>query len=195
MSISSIAKKILPEIIIRNLRIVRAKFNRARIESNKWLRVNCKDINGKILSIGSSDDSDGQGDFYRNYFPTADSYTTSDIYECKCDLILDVRSMPEIDTESYDGIYCSGVLEHVDDYQSAILEITRILKTDGTLLLGLPFRQETHMAPQDFWRFTEYGIRYLLKDSYEILELASIDPKRGMDFPATYWVKAVKKSK
>jgi len=30
----------------------------------------------------------------------------------------------------------------------------------------LAFRQAIHMAHQDFWRFTEYGIKYLLKDSH-----------------------------
>ena len=70
-------------------------------------------------------------------------------------------------------------------------EITRILKPGGTLLLGLPFRQAIHMAPQDFWRFTEYGIRFLLKDAYEILELTSIDNEVEY-FPGTYWTKGRK---
>ncbi|MBN1865297.1 MAG: class I SAM-dependent methyltransferase [Victivallales bacterium] len=155
--------------------------------------MNCKHICGEVLSIGSSDDSDGQGDYYRNYFTSASSYTTSDVYkECKSDLILDVRSMPEIKDESYDCIFCSGVLEHVDDYQSAFFEITRILKSHGILLIGFPFRQAIHMSPDDFWRFTEYGIKYLLKDSYDIIEITAIDSKRKMEFPATYWVKARK---
>ena len=33
----------------------------------------------------------------------------------------------------------------------------------GTFLVGVPFAQPIHRAPQDFWRFTEYGIRYLLR--------------------------------
>jgi len=50
------------------------------------------------------------------------------------------------------------------------------------------------MRPNDYWRFTEYGIKYLLEKSYENIDIAPIDIKKGMDFPATYWVKA-KKSK
>ena len=196
MSIRSIVKKVLPEEIIKHLRVILPGSSRARRESNKWLRDNCRDIQGRVLSIGSGSDMDKEGGHYRDYFPTATSYTTSEVSEeFKCDLILDVRSMPEIEDESYDCIFCSGVLEHVDDFQAGFDELTRILKTDGILLLGLPFRYPIHMGKQDFWRFTVYGIEYLLKHSYEIIEMVPIDPKRGMEFPATYWVKATKKRK
>jgi ubiquinone/menaquinone biosynthesis C-methylase UbiE len=146
------------------------------------------------LSIGSGYDADTEGDYYRNYFPMATSYTTSEISEeFRCDLILDVRSMPEIKDGSYDCVFCSGVLEHVDDYQAGLSEFTRILKAGGILLLGAPFRQPIHFGPQDFWRFTEHGIKYLLKDSYEIIDISSIDKRRGAEFPTAYWIKAMKK--
>jgi ubiquinone/menaquinone biosynthesis C-methylase UbiE len=148
------------------------------------------------LSIGSGNDFDEEGDYYRNYFPMASSYTTSEVSEeFNCDLVLDVRSMPEIEDESYDCIFCSGVLEHTDDFQAGFDEMTRILKTSGILLLGLPFRYPIHMGEQDFWRFTVYGIKHLLKHSYEIIDMVPIDAKRGMEFPATYWVKAKKTGK
>ena len=194
MSIGSIKKSILPEIVVKWLRKRPSNPSRARKESNKWLHRNCRDIKGRVLSIGSGGDDDNEGNYYRNYFPMASSYTTSEVSgELKCDLTLDVRAMPEIEDGSYDCIYCSGVLEHVDDYQAGFNELTRILKAGGVLLLGLPFRQAIHMSPHDFWRFTEYGINHLLKNSYEIMDISAIDAKGGMEFPASYWVKATKK--
>lgn len=188
MSIETALKMIFPKFSIHS------KPSRARIESNQWLQVQCRNIEGKVLSIGSGNDSDSQGNYYRNYFKKATSYTTSEVSgDFLCDLTLDVRSMPEIESEYYDCIYCSGVLEHVDNYQTAFNEITRILKTNGILLLGLPFHQHIHMKPNDFWRFTEYGVKYLLKDSFTIIDIIAIDRKKGKDFPAAYWVKAVKK--
>ncbi len=100
--------------------------------------------------------------------------------------------MPQIDNASFDCVFCSGVLEHVDDYPSGLNEITRILKPKGILLLGLPFRQPLHGSPNDYWRFTEHGIRHLLRNRYEILDLASIDLSVP-EFPAAYWVKAMKR--
>ena len=167
--------------------------SRARQDANVWLRLHCRDVAGKILSIGSGDDSDHEGGYYRKYFPNATSYTTSEVSaEFKCDLVIDVRSMPEIADGTYDGIYCSGVLEHTDEFQAAMRELTRILKTGGTLLLGLPFRQALHMEPYDFWRFTEFGIQHLLKQDYAITIITGIDPDRKAGFPAAYWVKAIK---
>lgn len=165
----------------------------ARRESNAWLRRQCNDICGRVLSIGSGDDSDGEGGTYRNYFTIASSYTTSEVGpDFGCNLTLDIRSMPELSDGSFDCIYCSGVLEHVDDFQAGFDEITRTLHDGGVLLLGLPFRQAIHMSPNDFWRFTEYGIRHLMRHAYEIQHITPIDPLEGIEFPAAYWVRAIK---
>lgn len=40
--------------------------------------------------------------------------------------------------ETFDVVYSSHVLEHVDDEQKALLEMKRILKTDGILIIGMP---------------------------------------------------------
>jgi SAM-dependent methyltransferase len=167
--------------------------SKARRESNRWLREHTADTTGAVLSIGSGPDYDKEGGYYRDYFKNCSSYTTSEVSaDFGCDLVLDVRSMPQVRDGSYDCIFCSGVLEHVDDYRSGLSEITRVLKPGGILLLGLPFRQAIHLPPHDYWRFTEYGLRYLLEKDYEILELAAID-NRVRHFPASYWIKARKR--
>ena len=69
-----------------------------------------------MLDIGSGSGSDKQGRYYRDYFPNAASYTTSEVSEeSGVDLVLDVRDMPTIADATYDAVFCSGVLEHVDD--------------------------------------------------------------------------------
>jgi SAM-dependent methyltransferase len=164
--------------------------SRERRLSNAWLRRNVGDIEGRVLSIGSQHDADREGGRYRDYFGRAKSYATSEVTaETGADLVLDVRRMPEVADESYDCIFCSGVLEHVDDYPAALSEMTRVLRRGGILLLGVPFRQAIHNAPLDFWRFTEGAIRFLLKDRYEILMLDPIETSVP-NFPASYWVKA-----
>jgi len=146
-----------------------------------------------VLSIGSLEDADGEGGRYRDYFAHCDAYVTSEVVPTPgCDLALDVRRMPEIRDASFDTIYCSGVLEHVDDVPAAIAELTRVLRPGGCLLLGLPFRQAIHLAPNDFWRFTGYGIRKLLEPAYEIAALDGMDAE-DPDFPAAYWTRALKR--
>ncbi len=194
--VKNVARYIMPQAVKRFARDLVGKPqpgpSRVRADSNRWLRAQCKDIGGAILSIGSLDDNDGEGRKYRNYFPGATSCTTSEVVPMGgCDLVIDVRSMPEMTSSSYDCIYCSGVREHVDEFRKGFAEITRILRPGGILLLGLPFRQAIHLAPQDFWRFTEYGIKYLLKESYEVLAMAEIGTE-VKDFAGTYWVNARK---
>ena len=152
------------------------------------LRAWCAGLTGDVLSIGSADDRAGNGQSYRDYFKAASSYTTSEV-DPGCDLVLDVRDMPSVPDASYDVVFCSGVLEHVDDCHAAVRECHRVLKPGGVFLVGIPFQQRIHRAPQDFWRFTEYGVRYLLR-SFQIdaLEAIGDDPK----FPWAYWVRAIK---
>lgn len=162
----------------------------ARRAGNAWLRQHAAVVEGDVLSIGSGHDRDKEGGHYRDYFARAASYTTSEIDPTAgCDLVLDVRSMPEVRDAAYDCVYASCVLEHVDDVRAAVAEITRVLKPGGTLLVCLPFREAIHGAPHDYWRFTEHGIRWLLRADYDILRLDPIDA-RGPGFPAAYWTLA-----
>lgn len=160
-----------------------------RKQSNAILKAWCADVTGDVLSIGSGGDIDKQGRHYRDYFTKASKYVTSDVVP-GCDLVVDVRDMREIPSASFDAVFCSGVLEHVDDCHKAVREIWRVLKADGLLLVGVPFKQPNHRAPNDFWRFTGDGLRYLLW-SFRVLDLKPVgDPA----FPFAYWAKAQKVS-
>jgi SAM-dependent methyltransferase len=71
----------------------------------------------------------------------------------------------------FDVVLCTEVLEHLPEPQSAIDEMFRVLKPGGTLLLTTRFLFPIHDAPHDYFRFTKYGLRHLLR-RFEILELA-----------------------
>lgn len=159
-----------------------------RAESNAILRDWCSQVRGVVLSIGSSTDGDGAGGTYRQYFTKATQYLTSEPGP-GCDVQLDVRSMPSVNDGTYDAIFCSGVLEHVDDCVGAVAECWRVLKPGGVFLLGVPFAQPLHRAPQDFWRFTEYGVRYLLR-MFSVQDIRAIGSDEKA--PSAYWVRAVK---
>lgn len=73
-----------------------------------------------------------------------------------------------IDTETYDTIFAKEVLEHLYNPQKAINELYRILKKNGTLIFSTRFIYPYHEEPFDYFRFTKYGLRELLKDFDEI---------------------------
>ena len=162
----------------------------SRRMSNKWLRRVCADIQGDVLSLGSMSDIDCEGDTYRHYFKSASSYLTSDVSD-RAEVKLDVRDMSSVPSRRYNCVFCSGVLEHVDDFMAGMREITRVLAPGGVLLLGVPFRQAIHSIPDDFWRFTPFGIEYMLKD-YEIIVIKPIG-NSVKNFAISYWIKALKK--
>jgi len=61
--------------------------------------------------------------------------------------------------------YCVSfyVLEHVAEPQKKVLEMYRILKKGGEIFMLVPLYWEEHEKPYDFFRFTRFGIEYLLK--------------------------------
>lgn len=166
----------------------------SRRESNSVLREWCGEVTGRVLSIGSSNDGDNEGRTYREYFRMAESYTTSEYGDRSsgCDLSLDVRDMSSVKDGSYSAVFCSGVLEHVDDYLAGVRECHRVLTSGGVFLVGIPFRQAIHRPPQDFWRFTIHGVRYFLHVAgFKVEDLVGVDAS-DPTFPAAYWAKARK---
>ena len=51
-------------------------------------------------------------------------------------------------------------------------EIARTLAPGGALLIAAPHEWEVHQAPHDYFRYTRYGLVYLLeKSGFEVREL------------------------
>jgi len=64
---------------------------------------------------------------------------------------------------SFDGVLCSEVLEHVFTPDKFLGEIRRVLRPGGRLLLTVPFVWDEHEQPQDFARYTSFGLRAVLE--------------------------------
>jgi len=79
------------------------------------------------------------------------------------DVVGDAHKLP-FKNEEFDTVLCSEVLEHLHSPEIALAEMKRVLKSGGILILTTRFIYPIHDAPNDYWRFTKYGLRYLLKD-------------------------------
>jgi SAM-dependent methyltransferase len=73
-----------------------------------------------------------------------------------------VQGLPFAD-DAFDCVLCSQVLEHVAEPRSALAEIARVVVPGGTVLLSVPHLSFVHGAPQDYYRYTRYGIAHLLR--------------------------------
>lgn len=95
------------------------------------------------------------------------AYEGIDVFSYSDDItyIGDIQEMSFIDNEKYDTALCLEVLEHISDVMKALDEIHRILKPNAILILSVPHLSRIHDAPNDYYRFTEFGISKLLERS------------------------------
>jgi SAM-dependent methyltransferase len=78
------------------------------------------------------------------------------------DVAADISALPLPDG-SVDGIICDTVLEHIENPDSAIREMSRVLKPEGVLVVIVPFLYPYHSSPNDFHRWTGEGVRRALR--------------------------------
>ena len=87
------------------------------------------------------------------------------------DVNASASNIPFMDA-SFDCVLCTEVLEHTPEPLIVLREIFRVVKSDGYLLLTVPFSEQLHEEPHDYYRFTPYSLEYLLKQSgWDILRI------------------------
>jgi len=82
--------------------------------------------------------------------------------ETKPDILGDARKIP-LDSNSIDFVIAKSLFEHITEPWKSINEINRILKPNGILYFHMPFLLRVHASPNDYYRFTEDGLKYHLK--------------------------------
>lgn len=106
---------------------------------------------------------------------------TSDInsFDDYPDVIDDICNIKNLKFDSFDGIICLAILEHVYSPHQAVENMYKLLKKDGYCFVYAPFILKYH-APenlkfQDYFRYSKDGLAYLFKDFSEV----TIFPFRG----------------
>lgn len=127
-----------------------------------------------VLDAGAGDSP------YRHLFPHT-RYITTDF--CKVskaygrqDAISDLSSLAFKD-ECFDVVLNTQVLEHVQQPDMVLSELFRVLRPGGALYLSVPQGDPEHEVPYDYYRFTSFGMRYLLEKAG--LEVISVEPRGG----------------
>ena len=142
----------------------------ARINLFYNIKLHGKKLSGKILDIGCGTKP------YKNYLngsyvglEVADKNANNKNLDTEI-LFFDGKDFP-FESNSIDSILCTQVLEHVENPIFFFSEIKRILKKDGLLLLTVPFVWAEHDTPNDFNRFTIFGLKKLLMENkFDVIE-------------------------
>ena len=75
---------------------------------------------------------------------------------------------------SLDTIFCCSVIEHAREPWRLLPEFRRVLRPGGHVILSAPFLYYLHGIPQDYFRFTAYGVRRLAEVAgLEVVELST----------------------
>lgn len=70
--------------------------------------------------------------------------------------------------DRFDVVVISEVLEHVHSPHLAVENLHRILVPGGRLVLTTPFILPIHEQPHDYYRYTRYGLEFLLREFNEV---------------------------
>ena len=84
--------------------------------------------------------------------------------------------------KAFATVFSSQVLEHVPEPWRMVAEMARVLEPGGHLILTAPHIWGLHEVPQDYFRFTCYGLEYLARRAG--LQPVEVRPMAG------YWVTA-----
>lgn len=112
------------------------------------------------------------------------SYETADIGMKGVDHKVDLRGLPFKD-RSFDFVFASHVLEHVDEDAKAVSEIRRILSPAGIAVLPVPIVAERTIEYPEANPFEEYHVRAPGLDYFDRyrVHFRKVELHRSSDFP------------
>jgi SAM-dependent methyltransferase len=124
---------------------------------------------GKLLDIGC-----GNKPYEIWCKETITEYIGCDIVQSsanKVDVLSSANKIP-LESNSFDTVLSTQVVEHVEDHQGMVDEAYRLLKPEGYFILSGPMYWNLHEEPYDFFRFTKHGFKYILeKAGFEVCEI------------------------
>ena len=132
-------------------------------KKNESFLIKKKDLfRGVLYDLGCGESS------YKEFFiDKIDKYIGVDwagsFHSIKPDIFADLNKDLPIESDVADTVFCFSVLEHLSEPQKILDESYRILKNKGNLILQVPWQHEIHEEPYDFFRYTPYGLKYMLE--------------------------------
>jgi SAM-dependent methyltransferase len=114
-------------------------------------------MQGRLLEVGC-----GHSPYKNLVEPFVDRHVASDCDHSAstANVVCDGAALA-FRADAFDSALCTQVLEHVRDPERVLKEIARVLRPGGRVLLTVPLNSGIHMAPHDYFRFTEFGLREL----------------------------------
>lgn len=81
------------------------------------------------------------------------------------DLHWDLCQPLPLQSDYFDTVVLSDVLEHIAKPDLLMSEIFRLLKKDGHLIMNVPFFYCIHESPNDFYRYTKFSLKNIINNT------------------------------
>ncbi|MDD4149128.1 MAG: class I SAM-dependent methyltransferase [Bacteroidales bacterium] len=128
---------------------------------DKFLTKDSDKINGTVYDFGC-----GEKPYQEYFLQFCNEYIGVDWSETKhllkADIIADLNKTLPIKNNVADTIVSFSVLEHLSQPEIMLDEAYRLLKSNGNFLMRVPFMYQVHEEPIDYFRYTKYGLKYML---------------------------------
>ncbi len=134
---------------------------------------------GLLLDLGC-----GPRPYMHLYAPYCDKTIGADLPDSpfpknKVDIYCAATKIP-LENESVDFILSTEVLHDMPEPIDMLAEMHRILKIGGTILITTPFVVPIVDGKYDHYRYTKYGLEYLLsKSGFEVLDIIPVSDVIG----------------
>jgi SAM-dependent methyltransferase len=143
----------------------RAPLTSVRGRVRHWIECHADGLGRDVLEIGS-----------RQHVPNAWWLVNRDLAQGQwtgidmqpgpgVDMVADMHALPQEWAGRFTGVVCSEVLEHVARPWLALPELRRVMAPHGLLIVTTLTAFPIHGFPDDYYRFTEAGLRVLLADA------------------------------
>lgn len=141
----------------------------------KKLYLNIKELapllKGSVLDFGCGSKP------YQELFTNCTEYIGVDIeqsghshLEESIDYYYDGKVLP-FKNGSFDNVFSSEVIEHIDNLDEILDEINRVLKANGKFMLTTPFVWNENEVPFDYARYNSYGLEKILnRHGFNVIE-------------------------
>lgn len=139
-----------------------------RNSSRTWLR-RANEAFAATVAPGARVLDAGAGDQpYRHLFAHCD-YEAADFEQvdkayARSTYVCDLRAIP-VEDARFDAILFNQVMEHLPEPMAVLHELRRVLKPAGTMICTAPLFYEEHEQPYDFFRYTQFAWRTMMKDA------------------------------
>jgi len=119
---------------------------------------------GKLVDIGCGAKP------YIDFFNHIDKPIGIDIADEEADILANAKFLP-LKSNTINVVLCNQVIEHEYEPEKIVAEISRILKKNGVLILSAPQMGRLHGEPHDYYRYTKWGLKYLLEKNGMKIEI------------------------